>query len=125
MRRLAVRGYAVPIALDHGRELFIGRAMERYALAEQLVAPSVEEGLRVGGVGVIPQLLELLAQEVGDVETRVGLQKPFEVFAGVVGQVFSPRQQHIALAFDEASILAGDALVFLSVGWRRARRRDV
>jgi hypothetical protein len=68
--------------------------------------------LRIGRVDVIPQLLEALAQEISDVQAGVGLQKAFEICASVVGQVFAPRQQHVALTFDVASILAGDAFVF-------------
>src|ERR1019366_1895143 len=108
--RLAVSDDAVPIALDHGGEFFVGREV----LIAQLLAPGVEEASRIGGVGIIPQLLELLTEQIGDVQAGIGLQEAFEIFASVVGQVFAPRQQHVSLAFDEASVLAGDAFVFRS-----------
>ncbi len=107
MRRLAVRGYAVPIAVDHGRELFVWLQIP----IAQLFAPRVEEASCIGRVGIIPKLLELLTQQIGDVQAGIGLQKPFEIFACVVAEVLPPRQQHIALAFDEAAIFARDALV--------------
>ena len=86
---------------SYGREILIA----------QLFAPRVEEASRIGRVGIIPKLLELLTQQIGDVQAGIGLQKPFEIFACVVAEVLPPRQQHIALAFDEAAILARDALV--------------
>ena len=57
-------------------------------------------------------MLELLAQQIGDVQARVGVQQPFEIGASIGGQIFAARQQHVALALDEAAILAGDAFVF-------------
>jgi hypothetical protein len=62
--RLAVSDDAVPIALDHGRELFVWLQI----LIAQLLAPRVEEASRIGRVGIIPKLLELLTQQIGDVQ---------------------------------------------------------
>ena len=85
MGRLTVGGDAAPVFFNHGGELFVWTEV----LVVQLVAPGVEESAHVVRVGVVPKLLELLAQKIGDVQTRVGLQKAFKVLAPVVGQVFS------------------------------------
>jgi len=45
---------------------------------------------RVGGIGAIPQLLKLLAQELRDVQARVGRQKAFEIFWLLMKRKSSP-----------------------------------
>ena len=56
---------------NDGGELFV-----------QLVAPGVEESAHFVRVGVVPKLLELLAQKIGDVQARVGLAEGVPSCAG-------------------------------------------
>ena len=79
-------GDAVPVFLDHLGKLFVRREV----LLAELIAPCVEESAGVFGIGVVPKLLELLAQKIRDIQPRIGLQQAFEVLALIVGQIFAP-----------------------------------
>ena len=94
--------------LDHAGELFV----RGEALPLQLLLPVVEERAGIRGIGIAPELLELFAQQVSDVQACVGLQQAFEVLASAVAEVLSAGEQNILLSLDEIAFIARDTLVF-------------
>jgi hypothetical protein len=95
---LAVRRYAVPVTLDHRRELLVGRQ----PLPFEGIAPVVEKPARPTFVLVAPQLAERLLEQIGRVESLVGLEQQPEADPAAVIEVFSIRQQSVFLPLDEA-----------------------
>ena len=64
----AIGGDAVPVTLDHRRELLVG--LEPWPFKCRL--PVVEKAPRPGLAPVVPQLPEGLLEEIGNIEPLVG-----------------------------------------------------
>lgn len=95
---LAVRRDAIPVTLDHSRELLVGRQ----PLPLESIAPVVEKPARPTLVLVAPKLAERLLEQVGRVEPLVGLEQQPEAGPAAVREVLSIRQQGVLLPFYEA-----------------------
>src|SRR6266536_580851 len=103
----AVRGDAITVALDHGRELPVGRE----PLPLQALLPAVEEGTRPALGLVAPELAEGLLEQVGDAEPFVRCQQLLEAGPAVVAEVLAARKQGVALPLDEGPVLAREPAV--------------
>src|SRR6266545_4997506 len=103
----AVRGDAIPVAFDHGRELPVGRE----PLPLQALLPAVEEGTRPALGLVAPELAEGLLEQIGDAEPLVRRQQLLEAGPAVVAEVLSAREQGVALPLDEGTVLAREPAV--------------
>src|SRR5262245_33072333 len=89
-----VGGYAVPMALDHGRELLI-----RFEpLPLQARAPVLKEAPCPALALVAPQLTEALLEHIGRVEPLVGRQQCLQRLLAVEREVLLARQQGVLLA---------------------------
>src|SRR3990172_2329139 len=102
--RLAVGGDAVPVALDHLRELLEG--LEPLPLERG--APVLEEAPRPGLALIAPELTEGFLEQVGRVQALVRGEQELQALPALEGQILAVRQQRVLLALDEAPVLAGE-----------------
>src|SRR6266571_4071040 len=101
----AVGGDAVPVALDHLRELLV--RLEPLPL--ERVAPILEEVPGPALAGVVPELTEGLLEQVGGVDALVRREEKLERAAPCQSRVLVTRQQRVLLSLDEAPVLAREA----------------
>jgi hypothetical protein len=104
---VTVRGDAVPVAVDHRRELLVGRE----PLPLEALLPTLEEGAGSALGLVVPELAKGLFEQVGGVEPLVGRKQLGEGAAAVEGEVLAVGEQGIALSLDEGAVLGGEAAV--------------
>ena len=93
------------MAVDHLRELLV----RLQSLPLQRLAPVLEKAPCPALPPVVPQLAELLLEEVGRVQPPVGLEQQPQTPSAVRLQVFRMRQQCVLLTLDEAPVLARQA----------------
>src|SRR3989442_343279 len=93
---------AVPVTLDHLRELLVGLE----ALPLERLAPVLEEAPGPSLAGVVPKLAEGLLEEVGGVEAPVRGQQELERLAPLQRQVLATRAQRVLLALGEPAVPA-------------------
>src|SRR3989442_8457983 len=105
--RVAVGDDPVPVPLDHGCELLVG--LEPLPL--QALLPALEEGAGPARGLVAPELAEGLFEQVGGVETLVGLEQLAQGCSAIVGEVVAAGEQGVALPLDEGAVLAGETVV--------------
>src|SRR5665213_2583704 len=105
---MAIRGDAVPVPLDHGRELLVGSK----TLPLQGVAPVVEETTRSLFRAIIPELAERFLEQVGGVEPPVGLEQDLQGSAARAAEVAAMRQQRVFLSLDELPVFPAQSPVF-------------
>ena len=104
----AVRGDAIPMPIDQGREFLEGWE----PLPAQRATPFFKELPRPRRAAILPQLRELFFQQVRGVQAFVRSEERREGRALRGRQMFAPREQYILLPFDEAPIgLIRQALV--------------
>ena len=90
----------------------LGKLLVRFEpLPFQAVLPSFKEGAGTALGSVIPELAEGLLQQIGGVQTPVGLQQFFQGSSAIQTQVLASRQQGILLALDVTPVLAAEAFV--------------
>ena len=77
----------------------------------QAVLPSFKEGAGTALGSVIPELAEGFLEEVGGVQTPVGLEQFFQGSSAIQTQVLASREQGISLALDVTPVLAAEAFV--------------
>jgi hypothetical protein len=99
---VAVSSNTVPVTVDHRGELLVG--LETLPFKCRL--PVLEEAPRSGLAPVVPQLPEGFLEQIGDVESVVGLQQLAQRTPPFQGQIVAVRQQRVFLALDDAAILA-------------------
>ena len=90
------------MTVDHLREF-----LERLeSLPLECVFPVLEELPGPGFASVVPQLPERFLEQVGGVEPLVGGEQRLPRLAAIEVQILPVRQQGIAVALDEAALLA-------------------
>ncbi len=99
----AVGRNSIPVVIDHGGELLVGSQ----TLPFQGCAPVLEKATCPAFGLVVPELSECLFEHIGSVQAFVGFEQKLQGLAALAGKVLSVRKQRKLLAFDEASILAG------------------
>lgn len=95
------------MAVDHRRELFVGRE----PLPLEALFPPLEEGAGPALGLVVPELAKGLFEQVRGVEPLVGLEQFGEGAAAVEREVFAVGEQGVALSLDEGAVLGGEAAV--------------
>ena len=104
---MTVRRDALPVAVDHRRERLVGRE----PLPLEALSPALEEGAGPALGLVAPELAEGLLEQVGGVQSLVGLEQLGEGAAVVEGEVLAVGEQGVALPLDEGAGLGGEAAV--------------
>ncbi len=104
---MTVRRDAVPVAVDHRRELLVGRE----PLPLEALFPAREEGAGPALGLVVPELAKGLFEQVGGVEPLVGLEQFGKGAAAVEGEVLTVGEQGVALSLDEGAVLGGETAV--------------
>ena len=105
---MAVTGDAVPVPLDHVGEFLKGSE----SAPAELRFPVVEKFSGPCGIFVVPQLPERFFQQVGFVESAIGLEQEPQRASAVQIEVGVVRQEGISLAFDESSVFRAHSLIF-------------
>ena len=105
---MTIGGDPIPVGFNHCSEL----PVRLQSLPLQAVLPALEEGAGTPFGPVVPQLAESFLEQIGRVQTPVGLEQLFQGPSAVQTQVLAPRQQRITLALDVAAVLAAEPLVF-------------
>ncbi len=108
--RVTVRRDALPVAVDHRRERLVGRE----PLPLEALSPALEEGAGPALGLVAPELAEGLLEQVGGVQSLVGLEQLGEGAAAVEGEVLAVGEQGVALPLDEGAVLGGEAAVLMT-----------
>ena len=108
--RVAVGGNAGPVAIDHVGELLVGFE----PLPLEGVAPAIEETPRASLGLVVPELPEKFLQQVGHVESLVGLEKLVQSPLSLQREVLAVREKRVALTLDEGPIPTRKAVVLAS-----------
>src|SRR3990172_502733 len=103
----AVGSDAVPVAVDHRRELLVG--LEPLPL--EALSPALEEGAGPALGLVAPELAEGLLEQVGGVQSLVGREQLLQARSSVVGEGLAIREQRVSLPLDERPVLAGEPTV--------------
>jgi hypothetical protein len=98
---------AVPVILNHRRELLIGFE----PLPFERVAPVVEEATCPAGDVVVPQLSEGFLEHVRRVQSLVDREEQFQRLTALLMEVLPARQQVVLLPFDEAAAVSREASV--------------
>ena len=105
---MAVTGDAIPMAFDHGGEILKGLE----SAPAQLGFPVVEKFSSPCGVLVVPQLPERFFEQIGLLDTPVGLEEEPERSSAFQIEIGMVRQERVALAFDESPILLAHPPIF-------------
>ena len=95
------------MAVNHRRERLVGRE----PLPLEALFPAREEGVGPALGLVVPELAKGLLEQVGGVQSRVGLEQLSEGPAAVEGEVLAVGEQGIALSLDEGAVLGSEAAV--------------
>jgi hypothetical protein len=104
---VTVRGDAVPVAVDHRRELLVGRE----PLPLEALCPPPEEGAGSALGLVVPELANGLFEQVSGVQSLVGFTQLGKRTTAVEGAVCAVGEQGVALSLDESTVLGGEAAV--------------
>ena len=99
---------SIPVTFDHAGESFVGFQ----SLPAERRLPPLVESLGIDGGVIIPELSELFFEQVGFVESSVGLEEQFQGCTSTAIEVFFARQQGVFLTFDITSGIALEAFVF-------------
>ena len=100
----------MPMGLNELGEL----AIRFQALPFQAVFPALEKSPRAALGTVVPQLAEGFLEDVGGVQTPVGLEQLLQCASAIQIQVLASREQSISLALDVAPVLAAEAFVLIA-----------
>jgi len=95
------------VAVDHRRELLVGRE----PLPLEALCPAREEGAGPALGLVVPELAKGLFEQVGGVQSLVGVQQLGKRTTAVEREVFAVGEQGVALSLDEGAVLGGEAVV--------------
>src|SRR3989338_1749303 len=101
---------AIPVAFDHGGELFEGSQ----SLPAQLRLPVVEKLSCPSGVSILPKAAKGFFEQVGFEQSLVGIEESPQRFAAFASEMIPFGEQRIALALDETTIFLAEAKVFLT-----------
>ncbi len=77
----------------------------------QALFPPLKEGARAPFGAVVPELSKSFLEDLGRVQTAVGLEQFLQGPSPIQAQVLAPREQGITLALDVAPVLATETLV--------------
>ncbi len=86
-------------------------AVRLQTLPFQTIFPALEEGTRTPFGAVVPELSESFLENVGRVQTTVGLEQFLQGASSIQTQVLTSREQGIMLSLDVAPVLTAEALV--------------
>ena len=108
---MTIGGNAIPMGFNQLGKLSI----RLQSLPFQAVLPSFKEGAGTALGSVIPELAEGFLEEVGGVQTPVGLEQFFQGSSAIQTQVLASREQGISLALDVTPVLAAEAFEVLII----------
>jgi len=77
----------------------------------QTVFPSIEECTGATFSTVVPELSKIFLEDVGCVQTPVGLKQLLQGASSIQVQILAAREQRITLTFDVAPVLAAETFV--------------
>ena len=86
-------------------------AVRLQTLPLQAVFPALEEGTGAAFATVVPELPEGFLEDVGRIQTPVGLEQLLQGASSIQAQVLTTRKQCVSLALDVATVLAAEAFV--------------
>jgi len=105
--RMTVGDNAIPMEFDHRSKL----PVRFQALPFQAVFPAIEESAGATFGAVVPELSEGFLEDIGCVQTQVGLERLLQGASSIQTQVLAPREQRITLALDVASVRAAETFI--------------
>jgi hypothetical protein len=90
----------------------LGKLPVRFqALPFQAVFPALEKGAGATFGTVVPELSKIFLEDVGRVQTPVGLEQFLQGTSSIQTQVLATREQCITLALDVTPVLATETFV--------------
>ena len=104
---VAIADDSVPVSFDHAGECLVGFQ----PLPAERTLPSFVKSFGIDGGVVAPELSELFFEQVGFIESSVGLEEQFQGRTSIAIEVLFVRQQSIFLTFNITSGIALEAFV--------------